>query len=83
MSKPRSTRRAVGEWVKLPPNVGFVGESDRLPAQIQDDGNEPCLLCDDPDCVEWATLWTAPDPQAEGKRHALYHVPECQMEDAT
>lgn len=77
-------RRKVGDWVWLAPNSGFVGESNRLKAEIQpeeaEDG-EPCMLCEDPDCHAWATLWTEPDPQDGDKRHALYHVSECEMFD--
>ena len=80
-----SRRRHAGEWVRLPPGVGFIGESDRLPAQIQPepDGDwSPCPgLCDDPECREWATLWTESDPLSDGRRHTLCHVSECVMED--
>ena len=76
-----SERRQPGDWVRLGPGVGFVMESDRLRAEIQPETDpDPCMLdCGDPKCREWATLWTAPDPQHGDKRHALYHVSECQM----
>lgn len=76
-----SKRRKIDDWVRLLPNVGFVGESDRLRAQIQpeDDPGE-CFLCNDPDCREWANLWTEPDPET-GLRYSLCHVSECQMLD--
>ncbi len=75
-------RRLSGDWVWLAPNAGFVGESNRLKAQIQpEDGDGwPCTLCGDPDCREWETLWTEPDP-ATGERYTLCHVSECQMFD--
>lgn len=81
-----SKRRRPGDWVRIVPSAGFVGESDRLKAQIQDQGSQPCWGlsgggCDDPDCVEWSTLWTEPDPQNGGKRCVLCHVSECQMLD--
>lgn len=78
-----SKRRSPGDWVRLGPNSGFVGDSDRLRAEIQDDGFEGwCLLeCADSDCREWVTLLTEPDPQAGGQRHMLCHVSECQMHD--
>ncbi len=76
-----SKRRTVGEWVRVARGAGFVGDSDRLRAQIQDDGECPCFLCDDEDCREWATLITEPDPEAGGERHMLCHVSECQMSD--
>ena len=62
----------------------MVGESARLLAQIQPETDLlPCTLdCDDPDCVEWSTLWTEPDPAADGRRHVLCHVSECEMNDA-
>jgi hypothetical protein len=80
-----SKRRKPGDWVRLIPGVGFVGESNRLPAQIQEECSGYrgwCFNdCGDPDCREWATLWTAPDPEHGGKRHMLCHVSECQMLD--
>ena len=76
-----STRRKPGDWVHLSCNAGFVGESNRLKAEIQPEENPaPCFMCHDPDCIEWATLWTEPDPQ-NGKRYTLCHVSECQMFD--
>lgn len=45
---------------------------------------DPCMgLCDDEGCREWATVWTEPDPQHGGRRHALCHVSECQMSTPT
>ena len=78
-----SRRRAVGEWVRLGQGVGFVGDSDRLRAEIQSDGQSPwCLLnCGDDECWGWARLLTEPDPEAGGERHMLCHVSECQMSD--
>jgi len=59
-----SKRRKVGDWVWLKSNSGFVGESNRLKAEIRpEDDSQPCFLCDDRKCVEWSTLWTEPDPQ--------------------
>jgi hypothetical protein len=81
-----SQRRKAGEWVRLAPCSGFVRDSDRLRAQIQpepEENPEPCLLgCGDPECREWADLWTEPDPLHGGRRWPLYHVSECQMHDA-
>jgi len=77
-------RRQAGEWVWLSANCGFVGESNRLKAEIQPDdeaGLNYCELCGDDGCREWATLLTEPDPLHEGKRHMLCHVSECQMFD--
>ena len=77
-----SKRRKVGDIVWLAPNAGFVGESNRLQAEIMDDGYEEwCLFCNDPECREWVTLWTLPDPEHDGQRHTLCHVNECQMFD--
>jgi len=78
-----SKRRKAGDWVWLKQNCGFVCESNRLKAEIQAEKPEdwsPCFYCDDPDCQEWATLWTEPDPKT-GERHMLCHVSECQMFD--
>ena len=78
-----SKRRKVGDWVQLLPNVGFVGESNRLLAQIQPEDNPPpCFLeCGDPDCREWTNLRTEPDPQNDGKQWPLCHISECEMLD--
>ena len=76
-----SQRRRAGERVRLSPNSGFVSDSDRLNAEIQNDGPKGegwCLLeCGDPDCREWTTLLT----EADGARHMLCLVSECQMHD--
>jgi len=75
-------RRNAGDWVWLAPGAGFCGDSNRLKAEIQpEDDPTPCMVCDDDSCREWATLWTAPDAQNDGKRHMLCHVGECQMFD--
>lgn len=76
-----SKKRNPGDWVWLAPNAGFVGESNRLRAQIVGDDWEPCYICDDKSCREWATLHTEPDPENDGKQYALCHVSECQMFD--
>ncbi len=76
-----STRRKPGDWVRLHPGAGMVGESGRLLAKIQPEADPiPCFLCDDPDCQEWANLWTEPDLQNGGVRWTLCHVSECEME---
>lgn len=77
-------RYTAGQWVRLPPNAGFVAESDRLAAQIDPESEpEPCFgdCCGNDGCAEvsWPTLWTEPDPKADGKRHMLCHVCESQM----
>lgn len=74
-------RRKPGDWVRLRAGAGGCGESRRLPAEIQAGEPVPCPLCDDYHCDEWPTLWTAPDPLAHDRRHVLYHVSECEMED--
>jgi hypothetical protein len=81
-----SKRRKAGDWVWLAAGAGATGESNRLRAQIQsDDDPDPCSCvfadCDDPNCREWHTLWTEPDPLRDGRRHVLCHVVECQMHD--
>jgi hypothetical protein len=79
-----SKRRKAGDWVWLSANAGFVGESNRLKAEIQPEPEQDldyCMLCDDEGCREWSTLFTEPDPLHDGKRHTLYHVSECQMFD--
>jgi len=79
-----SKRRKVGDVVWLRANTGFVGESNRLPAEIMPEADGlgyPCMMgCDDEDCREWVTLWTLPDPET-GKRYPLCHVCECEMFD--
>ena len=77
-----SKRRKIGDWVWLAPNAGFVGESNRLQAEIRPEPEAvqmPCSMCSDPECREWATLWT--EPIKSEKRHMLCHVSECQMFD--
>ena len=75
-----SKRGKSGEWVWLKPLSGFVGESNRLKAEIQPEVDPPpCMFdCGDPDCREWQDLWTEPDPKT-GKRYSLCHVSECEM----
>ena len=78
-----SLRRKVGDWVWLAPNSGFTGESNRLKAEIQpEEEPDSCMICNESGCREWATLWTEPDPEAQGRRHTLCHVSECEMFDA-
>ena len=79
-----SARRNVGDWVYLKSNTGFICESHMFKAQIQDDGFEPCwgeplVHCEDPECKEWATLWS--EPLKNGEVVMLCHVSECQMFD--
>ncbi len=75
-----SKRRKTGDWVWLMPNSGFVGESNRLKAEIQpEEDPPPCFECDDDECAEWSTLWTAED--GDKGRHMLCHVSECRMLD--
>lgn len=72
-----SKRRKAGDWVWLAPNSGFVGESNRLKAQILPEEDEygcGCVLCDDPGCREWLTLETS-------HGDTLCHVSECEMFD--
>lgn len=76
-----SKRRQVGDWVWLSPNSGFIGESNRLRAEIRPGDPAPCFICDDKECKEWSDLWTEPDPLNDNKRHLLCHVSECQMSD--
>ena len=80
-----SQRRKVGDAVWLRANAGFVGDSNRLQAEIRPEDETMaagCVMnCGDPDCREWETLWTEPDPLDNGKRHTLCHVSECLMFD--
>jgi hypothetical protein len=82
-----SKRRQEGEWVRLLPHSGFVGESDRLLARILPERPDdwcPCLDgCDDELCREWVNLETEPDPENDGQRYFLCHVSECRMQDLT
>ena len=60
----------------------MCGESDWLQAEIQHEDSEThCFFCDDPDCREWGTLFTEPDPLQNGERHVICHVSECDMFD--
>jgi len=76
-----SIRRKPGDWVWVKAGTGFTDESNRLKVEIQDQGCSPCFLCNDPECTEWDTLWTEPDPENSNKRHMLCHVAECEMFD--
>jgi hypothetical protein len=67
----------------------MTGCSARLKAQIvyedHPDHPPPCFHlngCQDPECKEWSTLWTEPDPMDDHNRHVLCHVCECEMFDA-
>lgn len=80
-----SIRRKAGDRVWLMPGAGFCGKSDCLIVTIQPQDAKyemPCMLsCGDDECREWVDVWTDPDPEANGQRHSLYHVSECQMLD--
>mgnify|MGYP001558974136 CR=1 FL=1 len=80
-----SIRRKAGDWVWLRAGAGMTGESTRLKAELQpegDDDHAPCRYnCGDPGCREWYTLWTERDPKGSKKRHVLCHVSECEMFD--
>lgn len=39
-----SKRRGAGNWVRLMPNSGFAGESNRLRAEIQPEDDPPQML---------------------------------------
>ena len=82
-----STRRKPGDVVMIGPGEGFLDFGVPLRARIGLDGSEPCMRvgdgpqdCHDPDCQEWATLWTVPD--ADEQSEMLCHVGECRMQDA-
>lgn len=84
-----SKRRQQGEIVVRRPGSGFLGAVEPrwvqvpfLPAYASEDaGGEaaPCILCDDPDCREWANLKVV-GGEYDGK--PLHHIGECEMEDA-
>lgn len=80
-----SVRRISGEWVWLRAGSGFIVESNRLRAELQPEDlsdRTSCMLeCGDPECREWATLWTESDPLNRFERQPLYHVSECEMFD--
>lgn len=63
--------------------AGLCGHSEGLVVTIQPEDEVdwmPCILqCGDPDCREWTDVWTDPDP--DGIRWPLYHIPECLMRD--
>lgn len=75
-----SKRRSAGEIVWKKDNAGFVGVGSLC--QIQpDDDSLPCVLCKDPDCREWATLWAC-DESGNPTGGIACHVSECEMLDA-
>lgn len=81
-----SKRRAVGDIVIKRENAGFVGE--RLKIRIVDidpdpryTPDDPCLLdCGDSGCREWANCEVL--DEHDSAVGYVYHVSECQMEDA-
>jgi len=79
--------RKPHDKVWLGPGAGMTGEAARLQVEIlpeEFDGRDPlpCMLdCGRPGCREWSTVWTVPDPEANGKRHVLCHISECEMFD--
>jgi len=77
-----SKRRKPGDKVWLKPMSGFVGESNKYRAEIQptpESDRAQCLLCDDPECIEWPNLFTEPNENKD--QFPLCHVSECQMLD--
>jgi len=91
LENEKKPRFGKGQWVRVEPGQGFVGESDRLRAEIVDDPEELIeqfgfLWCmNHPGCgcasegFEHPNLMTEPDPQNGGKRHLLCHVCENKM----
>jgi len=80
-----SRRRSPGEIVKRTPGSGFLGNAE--PSLIQVPPEEaytaeadPCLICDDPECREWANLKIVAGPLTG---EFLYHISECEMKDAS
>lgn len=79
-----SKRRKPGEIVKRAPNSGFIigGNPKFLQVPYDPDEESFCLMCppkDRANCREYANLRVIGGPY-HGKE--LYHVSECQMEDA-
>lgn len=69
----------IGDRVRKRPNAGFVGVPMEcvIPDVPENREDVPgCMICDDPECNEWPTIWgTGPD---EGG--VAYHVSDCQLE---
>ena len=89
-----SSRRSVGDVVWKAQGAGFVGQCGWV--VIVDSGEiagdeEPCELCDDDECIVWATVWPLRGNTKEEAQAALVredyldgmacHVSECQMLD--
>jgi hypothetical protein len=86
-----SKRRKPGELVVRQAGSGFLGSEEPRIIQVPfepkfgfydtlDSEGEatPCMLCDDPDCREWANLRVIGGPH-DGR--FLCHISECEMED--
>ena len=69
-----SKRRNKGEIVYKIPGAGFCGEG--LVIRIDGEIDYCMLSCGDPQCKEWSDCEVVKDGGY------VYHVSECQMEDA-
>jgi len=84
MSKP--LYRKSGEVVKRKPGSCFLGTVEesldvvRIPAEDEEgyDVPDPCMICDDPHCQEWANVEVVAGPHAG---NWLCHLSDCQTED--
>ena len=73
-----STRRKVGDWVRVAIGAGFRGNGLHR-AEIMPGSSCGCFMCFDPHCLEWSTLLIEPD--TSGHRVMVCHVSECEMGD--
>lgn len=78
-----SKRRNPYEIVRRRPGSGFVASAEptlvRVPEEpAYTDEADPCMLCDDPACREWANLEIINGPHAGSH---MYHISECEMTD--
>lgn len=76
-----SKRRQPGEIVRRCPGSCFCGSPDPELVRLTDESDgelhdiQPCMVCDDPDCREWANV------QIAGTDRWMCHLSECEMED--
>lgn len=79
-----SKRRQPGEIVKRKPGSGFVGSAEPELVQVPNlpeykTEAEHCMIsCGDPHCTEWANLPVI----GPVENNFIFHISECQMEDA-
>lgn len=83
-------RRQPNEIVRRKPGSCFLGAAEPSIVRLSGpadgalyegdsrDNYMPCVICDNPDCIEWANVQIV---DGEHKGGWLCHLSECEMED--